>query len=102
MDIYTKAIYRKYSDLIKSGKKATELDNNDLAKIFELYSAIRLSEEFNQQFYMYSDIDGNFKEENKLTAQYSGIDLCNLTSYLHFLINNYIWFNIFLIFDVRI
>jgi hypothetical protein len=60
MDIYKKAIYRKYSDLLKSGKKSTELDNNDLAKIFKLYSAIRLSEELNQQFYMYSDIDGNF------------------------------------------
>ena len=35
MDIYTKTIYRKYSDLIKSGKKSDKLDNNDLAKIFE-------------------------------------------------------------------
>ena len=78
MDIYTKAIYRKYSDLLKSGKKSTELDNNDLAKIFEYYSCIKLSEELNQQFYMYSDIDGNFKEENKLTQQESGIDCCNM------------------------
>lgn len=53
MDIYTKTIYRKYSDLLKSGKKSTTLDNNDLATIFELYSAIRLSEEFNQLIYIY-------------------------------------------------
>ena len=45
MDIYKKAIYRKYSDLLKSGKKSTTLDNNDLAKIFEYYSCIKLSEE---------------------------------------------------------
>jgi len=78
MDIYRKAIYRKYSDLIKSGKKSTILDNNDLAKIFEYYSCIKLSEEFNQKFLEYSDIDPEFKEKNNMTQNDTGIDCCNM------------------------
>ena len=44
-------IFERYTDLKKSNKK--ELDNNDLWKIFEYYSFIKLSEEFNKPFYEY-------------------------------------------------
>jgi len=82
MDIYQTKIFRLFRDILKSGKKVDDIDNNDMATIFEYYSAIRLSEEFNQKFYMYSDINPEFKEQNKLTQQYSGIDLCNLIDYI--------------------
>ena len=44
----------------------TDLDDFDLAKIFEYYSCIKLSEEYKQQFYEYTDISNNFKEEHGL------------------------------------
>jgi len=50
MDRYKLYIYRRYLDLLNSGKKSDELTNNDLAKIFEFYSCIKLSEEFNREF----------------------------------------------------
>jgi len=78
MDIipkYNIYIQQIYKDLIDSKK---DLDNNDLAKIFEYYCAIQLSDKYKQKFYEYNDIDPNFKEDNKLTRNDTGIDLCNL------------------------
>ncbi|MCX6645510.1 MAG: hypothetical protein NTY09_04005, partial [bacterium] len=60
-------------DLKKSGK--SKLDNNNLWKIFEYYSCIKLSEEYNKPFYEYNDIDSTFKEINKMTRDDTGIDL---------------------------
>jgi len=57
-------IYERYNDLKKSHK--IEFDNNDLWKIFEYYSCIKLSEEYNKPFYEYNDIDPNFKEVNNM------------------------------------
>jgi hypothetical protein len=56
-------IFERYSDLKKSNKQ--ELDNYDLCKIFEYYTCIKLSEEYNKLFYEYNDIDPTFKEQNK-------------------------------------
>jgi len=75
---YNKHIYYRYLDLIKSGKNKDNLNNFDLAKIFEYYSCIKLSEEFNQEFYEYSDIEPEFKEKNNMSKNDSGIDACNL------------------------
>jgi len=78
MDIipkYNIYIQQIYKDLINSKK---EIDNFDLAKIFEYFCAIQLSDKYKQQFYEYNDIDPNFKEDNKLTRNDTGIDLCNL------------------------
>ena len=69
-------IYERFRDLKKSGK--TEYSNNDLWKIFEYFSCIKLSEKYNQQFYEYDDIDPTFKEDNKMSQSDTGIDACNL------------------------
>jgi superfamily II RNA helicase len=74
--LYNIYIFEKYSEIKNSGK---ELDNNDLWKIFEWFSCIKLTKKYNQQFYEYNDIDPTFKEENKMSRNDTGIDLCNLT-----------------------
>ena len=69
-------IFERYNDLLKSKKE--DFDNNDLCKIFEYYSCIKLTEEYKKQFYEYNDIDPTFKELNKMTRNDTGIDVCNL------------------------
>ena len=69
-------IYERYNDLKKSNKK--EFDNNDLWKIFEYYSCIKLSEEYKKIFYEYDDIDPNFKEINYMSRNDTGIDASDL------------------------
>jgi len=69
-------IFERYTDLKKSNK--LEFDNNDLWKIFEYYSCIKLSEEYNKQFYEYDDIDPTFKEVNKMSRNDTGIDCSDL------------------------
>jgi CRISPR/Cas system-associated endonuclease/helicase Cas3 len=76
---YENHIYNKLRDLIiESGKKYTDFDNYDLAKIFEYYSCIKLTEEFSRPFYEYSDIDPNYKEIHKLSKNDTGIDASDL------------------------
>ena len=72
-------IYERYSDLKKSNK--IEFDNNDLWKIFEYYSCIKLSEEYKKIFYEYDDIDPNFKELNNMSRNDTGIDCCDLEKF---------------------
>ena len=55
------------------------LNNYDLAKIFEYYSCIKLTEEFKQHFYEYSDIEPNYKELHHLSRNDTGIDACNMS-----------------------
>ena len=76
-DKYNLYIYNRYKDLLNA-KKSTELDNNDLCKIFEYYSCIKLTEEYKTPFYEYADIDPEFKEENQMTKNDTGIDCSNL------------------------
>ena len=66
-------IFERYKDLKNSKKES--FDNNDLCKIFEYYSCIKLSEEYKKPFYEYNDIDPTFKELNKMTRNDTGIDL---------------------------
>lgn len=73
---YVIDIYERYSDLKKSKKE--DYDYNDLWKIFEYFSCIKLTNEFGKQFYEYDDISPNFKEENNLTKNDTGIDCCDL------------------------
>jgi len=75
-NLYKINIFERYNDLKKSNK--TEYDNNDLWKIFEYYSCIKLSEEYNKPFYEYDDIDPNFKEINKMSRNDTGIDCSDL------------------------
>ena len=74
---YNNYIYDRYTDLLKC-KTASELNNYDLCKIFEYYSCIKLSHEFNTVFYEYNDIPQQFKEQNQMSKYDTGIDCCNL------------------------
>jgi superfamily II DNA or RNA helicase len=75
-DIYKSHIYNHYKFLKNSNK--TTFDNNDLCKIFEYYTCIKLTEEYNEQFYEYNDIDPDFKEKHQMSKNDTGIDCCNL------------------------
>ena len=77
IDKYNNNIRSRYTDLLKA-KKSIDLDNYDLAKIFEYYSCIKLSQEYNDIFKEYADIDPEFKELNGMTRNDTGIDCCNL------------------------
>lgn len=74
--IYFIQIYERYKDLKKSQK--TEFDNNDLCKIFEFYSCIKMMEEYERPFYEYNDIDPKFKELNKMSRNDTGIDASDM------------------------
>ncbi len=69
-------IYNRYLNLKNSDK--IEYDNYDLAKIFEYFTCIKLSEEFKTIFYEYNDIEPEFKELNKMSKSDTGIDCSNL------------------------
>jgi len=69
-------IFERYTDLKKS--KKDDFDNNDLWKIFEYYSCIKLSEEYKKPFYEYDDIEPTFKELNKMSRDDTGIDCSDL------------------------
>jgi superfamily II DNA or RNA helicase len=75
IDLYNNIIKDRYNDLVFSGK---EIDNYDLAKIFEYYSCVQLSKKYNDNYYEYNDIDPTFKEINKMSRSDTGIDACNL------------------------
>ena len=75
-ETYKQYIYERYYDLKKS--KKIEFDNYDLSKIFEYYSCIKLSEEYNKPFYEYNDIDPSYKEDNNMSKNDTGIDCCDM------------------------
>lgn len=76
--IYNRYIKNRYKDLLKA-KKIDKFDNNDLCKIFEYYVCIKSTQDLNNGiFWEYNDIDPNFKEENKMTRNDTGIDCSNL------------------------
>jgi superfamily II DNA or RNA helicase len=59
-------------------KNLTSYTNQDLCKIFEYYVCIKLKEKYNHNFYEYYDIPVEFKEENNLSKNDTGIDCCDL------------------------
>ena len=60
-------------------KGLTEFGNKELCKIFEYYTCIKLYEEENIEYYEYSDISPEFKENHKMSKIDTGIDCSNLT-----------------------
>ena len=79
MDINNKYlinIFERYTDLKNSNK--TDFDNNDLWKLFEWYSCLKLAEEYGKTFFEYNDIDPTFKELNKMSRNDTGIDCSDL------------------------
>jgi superfamily II DNA or RNA helicase len=59
-------------------KNLTSYTNQNLCKIFEYYVCIKLKEKYNHDFYEYYDIPVEFKEENNLSKNDTGIDCCDL------------------------
>ena len=49
-----------------------------MCKIFEYYTCIKLSEEYQKSFYEYNDIYPNFKEIHKMSRNYTGIDCSDM------------------------
>jgi superfamily II DNA or RNA helicase len=81
MDIinqYQIYIYERYLDLIAVGKTAETITNDDLWKIFEYFTCIKLTDELKTPIYEYNDIPPEFKEENQLSRNDTGIDCCDL------------------------
>jgi len=76
IDRYNINIFERYSDLKRAEK--SKVTHYDLAKIFEYYTCIKLSHEYNQPFYEYDDIDPSFKENHKMSRNDSGVDASNL------------------------
>ncbi len=76
---YNIYIYERVQDLLNSGKNIDDFDyKTDLHKIFEYFSCIKLTQEYNTPFYEYADIDPTFKEEKQMSRNDTGIDACNL------------------------
>lgn len=55
-----------------------EITNNNLSKIFEWYSCIKLMQKYERLFLEYSDIDIDFKENNNMSKSDTGIDCCDM------------------------
>jgi superfamily II DNA or RNA helicase len=76
---YNIYIHERVKDLINSGKTFDDFDYKfDLHKIFEYFSCIKLTLDYNTPFYEYNDIDPTFKEEKYMNRNDTGIDACNL------------------------
>ena len=73
--LYNYHIYDIYKNLKKSKVK---LDNNNLWRIFEYYTCLKLNETYNDTYLIYDDLSPDYKEENQLTLWDTGIDCCNL------------------------
>ena len=78
IDFYNNLLYYRFRDLISSGKNINELNFYDLSKIFEYYSCILLTKEYKDLFFHYDDISPDYKENNFMSINDTGIDICNL------------------------
>jgi hypothetical protein len=64
--------------LDKSGKNIDDFDyKTDLHKIFEYFSCIKLTQEYNKPFYEYDNIKSDYKELNCMSKNDTGIDACD-------------------------
>jgi superfamily II DNA/RNA helicase len=76
---YNIYIYERVKDILNSGKNIDDFDyKSDLHKIFEYFSCIKLTQEYNVSFYEYNDIDPTFKEDKQMNRNDTGIDACNM------------------------
>src|SRR5579862_483652 len=73
---YKTLIYERFFDLKNS--LVEQPDNYQLAKIFEYYCCVKLFEETGQNFLEYNDISPDFKEQNHMSKNDTGIDLSNM------------------------
>ena len=70
---YQEIIY----EFIKNYDDIRKCNFYELATPFEYYSAIMLSDKYYKKFYHYNDLDIIYKEDNNLSKNYTGIDLCD-------------------------
>jgi len=70
---YQQIIYEN----IKNYEDISKCNFYELATPFEYYSAIMLSDKYNKKFYHYNDLDIIYKEDNNLSKNDTGIDLCD-------------------------
>jgi superfamily II DNA or RNA helicase len=79
INLYKIYIYERVQDLLNSGKQIDDFDyKSDLHKIFEYFSCIKLTQEYQTPFYEYTDIPIEYKELNCMSKNDTGIDACNL------------------------
>ncbi len=77
--LYNINIFKRVQCLLNDGKTFEDFDyKHDLHKIFEYYSCIKLTQEYDKPFYEYNDIPVEYKELNYMSRNDSGIDACNL------------------------
>ena len=75
---YAYLIAERFNDLLNSGITKEQLNNFQLAKIFEYYTCVKFTEKYNRLFYVYDDIDPIFKEDNFMSRNDTGIDASDL------------------------
>ena len=93
-NIYKNNIYERYKDLKNLNK--IDFDNNDLWKIFEYYSCIKLTEEYGIQFYEYNDIDPDFKEINKMSRN----DMTYIIQFLYYTASYLSYYTAYIIYQL--
>ena len=57
----------------------SSIDNNNIPTIFEYYSAIKLTKQFNKEFYVYNDVFKFRKQDFNFPIKDHGIDVTNLS-----------------------
>ena len=71
INLYNYRIYHLYNNLITNN---IELNNYNLSKIFEYYSCIQLTHQLNKPFYLYDDVEPEYKNQNNMSIIDTGID----------------------------
>ena len=74
---YTCQAYRRLSDLVRAGHHVEQLDNYQLAQLWELYCAIHLTGAHQRPFWLYSDVLPDFKERENMPHSDQGVDVCD-------------------------
>jgi superfamily II DNA or RNA helicase len=75
INILKNRLFKDFDMLSKSGNY---LNNKKLSECFETYSCIQLIQKYNKLFHQYKDIPSDFKEENQMTQNDTGIDICDM------------------------
>jgi superfamily II DNA/RNA helicase len=79
IQLYNIYIFERVQSLLNSGKIYEDFDyKSDLHKIFEYFSCIKLTQEYQTPFYEYNDINPEYKELNCMSKNDTGIDACNM------------------------
>ena len=75
INILKNRLFKDFDMLSKSGN---DLNNKKLSECFETYSCIQLIQKYNKLFHQYKDIPSSFKEDNQMSKNDTGIDICDM------------------------